>query len=226
MWWTLLACTGSSGDKPPPPVDSASVPAGDPIVRFEGDPPRNLLMISIDTLRRDHIARYAPTGEAGHMPWLTALMADAGVDNATIDNLSLMGISGAANLLSAIKVAKHYEMGERDVVMTVATDSMEMYGSRLLELSEDRGDFDGTDAAVAHHRYLLGTGLDHVHELGYYDRKRIHNLKYYTWIEQQGKTYEEIQAQWYDDEYWTSIQAMADPIDELIVEFNERVAAS
>ena len=150
-------------------------------------------------------------------------LAAAGVDDATIDHLPLMGISGAANLLSAIKVAKHYEMTSRDVVMTVATDSMEMYGSRLLELTEDRGAFDATDAAVAHQRYLLGTGVDHVHELGYYDRKRIHNLKYYTWVEQQGKTYEEIQAQWYDPDYWTSIQAMADPIDELIDQFNARV---
>ncbi|NND02228.1 MAG: pyridoxal-5-phosphate-dependent protein subunit beta, partial [Acidimicrobiia bacterium] len=152
-------------------------------------------------------------------------LSSVGVDDATIEHLPLMGISGAANLLSAIKVAKHYEMTEKDVVMTVATDSMEMYGSRLAELTEDRGSFDATDAAVAFNRYLLGTGLDHVHELGYYDRKRIHNLKYYTWVEQQGKTYEEIQAQWYDDDYWTSIQAMADPIDELIGAFNERVAS-
>jgi cysteine synthase len=151
-------------------------------------------------------------------------LAAAGVDDATIGHLPLLGISGAANLLSAIKVAKHYEMNSHDIVVTIATDSMEMYGSRLAELTEDRGTFDATDAAVAHHRYLLGTGLEHVHELGYYDRKRIHNLKYYTWVEQQGKTYEEIQAQWYDDDYWTSIQRMADPIDELITAFNERVA--
>jgi cysteine synthase len=151
-------------------------------------------------------------------------LAAAGVDDATIGHLPLLGISGAANLLSAIKVAKHYEMNSKDIVVTIATDSMEMYGSRLAELTEDRGTFDATDAAVAHHRYLLGTGLEHVHELGYYDRKRIHNLKYYTWVEQQGKTYEEIQAQWYDDDYWTSIQRMADPIDELITAFNERVA--
>ena len=150
-------------------------------------------------------------------------LAAAGVDDATIGYLPLLGISGAANLLSAIKVAKHYEMNSKDIVVTIATDSMEMYGSRLAELTEDRGTFDATDAAVAHHRYLLGTGLEHVHELGYYDRKRIHNLKYYTWVEQQGKTYEEIQAQWYDDDYWTSIQRMADPIDELITAFNERV---
>jgi cysteine synthase A len=34
------------------------------------------------------------------------------------------------NVLSAIKMAKYYEMGPNDVVMTIATDSMEMYQPR------------------------------------------------------------------------------------------------
>jgi len=152
-------------------------------------------------------------------------LAASGVDDETIGNLELLGISGVANLLFAIKMAKYYEMTSKDIVATVATDSMEMYGSRLSELTEDRGAFDATDAVAANERYLLGAGLEDIQELGYYDRKRVHNLKYYTWVEQQGKTYEEIQAQWYDEDYWTSIQAMADPIDELIVAFNERVGA-
>jgi len=58
--------------------------------------------------------------------------------------------------------------------------------------------------------------------LTYYGRKRIHNLKYYTWVEQQGKTYEEIQQQWYNDDYWESIPACVDKIDALIEEFNAR----
>ncbi|HSR45614.1 MAG TPA: pyridoxal-5-phosphate-dependent protein subunit beta, partial [Acidimicrobiia bacterium] len=110
------------------------------------------------------------------------------------------------------------------VIITVGTDSMEMYASRLEELTAERGEFTTLNAAGSYERYLMGTGIDHVHELSYYDRKRIHNLKYYTWVEQQGKTYDEIQAQWYDPEYWTSIQAMVDPIDDLIDAFNARVA--
>jgi len=58
-------------------------------------------------------------------------------------------------------------------------------------------------------------------ELTYEDRKRVHNLKYYTWVEQQGKTYEEINQQWYDEHYWTDMHAQADALDELIREFNE-----
>ncbi len=60
-------------------------------------------------------------------------------------------------------------------------------------------------------------------ELGYWERRRIHNLKYFTWVEQQGKTYEEIQAQWYDPDYWTGVQRQVAEIDALIEEFNARV---
>ena len=147
-----------------------------------------------------------------------------GVKPDLVAQLPLLGISGVGNMLSAIKFAKYYELGSRDLVVTVGTDSMDMYGSRLEELNASRGDFTDLDAAGAYQRYLLGTGIDHVHELGYYDRKRIHNLKYYTWVEQQGKSYEEIQAQWYDDGYWTGVQALVDPIDALIEAFNARVA--
>ncbi len=153
-------------------------------------------------------------------------LVDQGVKPDLIEQLPLLGISGVANLLSAIKLAKYYELKSSDVVVTIATDSMEMYGSRLVEMNEVRGQYSALDAAGDYHQHLMGIAIDHVHELSYYDRKRVHNLKYYTWVEQQGKTFEEIQAQWYDPDYWTSIQAMAEPIDELIVAFNERVTAA
>ena len=150
-------------------------------------------------------------------------LIDQGVKPDLIERLPLLGISGVGNMLAAIKFAKYYELGSNDVIVTVGTDSMEMYGSRLAELNDERGDYSKLDAAASYHRYLLGTAIDHVHELSYYDRKRIHNLKYFTWVEQQGKTFDEIQAQWYDPDYWTSIQALLDPIDELIEAFNDRV---
>ncbi|HDL49405.1 MAG TPA: pyridoxal-5-phosphate-dependent protein subunit beta, partial [Actinobacteria bacterium] len=71
-------------------------------------------------------------------------------------------------------------------------------------------------------RYLMGTTTDAMVELDYWGRKRIHNLKYYTWVEQQGKTYEEIQAQWYDDDYWASIQSEVGEMDRRIEAFNEK----
>ena len=150
-------------------------------------------------------------------------LATQGVSDDIIEKLPLLGISGVGNMLMAIKFAKYYELTGNDVVVTVATDSMEMYQSRLAEMTAERGTFSELDAVSTYAQYLMGQGIGHMQELGYYDRKRIHNLKYYTWVEQQGKTYEEIQEQWYEEEYWTSIQAMGDPIDEMIDAFNARV---
>jgi len=150
-------------------------------------------------------------------------LAMQGVSPEIIEQLPLLGISGIGNVLSAIKMAKYYEMGPNDVVMTIATDSMEMYGSRVVETREEDGPLTMLDAAGIYHRYLLGESTDNLIELTYAERKRIHNLKYYTWIEQQGKTSEELNAQWYDPTYWTSLHGMDAEIDKLIERFNERV---
>jgi len=149
-------------------------------------------------------------------------LAAQGVPQEMVSKLPLLGISGVANLLSAIKFAKYYELGGNDLVLTVLTDSMEMYASRLRELTEERGEFTTHDAVAAYHRHLLGQSIDYAQELTYYDRKRVHNLKYYTWVEQQGKTYEEIQDQWYQPDYWTGIQSQVEEIDSLIEAFNQR----
>lgn len=148
-------------------------------------------------------------------------LASQGLKPELIEKLSWLGISSVSNVLSAIKMAKYYELTSDDVVMTMFTDSAEMYTSRLREMNQARGPFTATDAAVAFHRYMLGTTTDWMQELTYADRKRVHNLKYYTWVEQQGKTYEEIQAQWYDAGYWSQLQESLDPLDKLIEEFNQ-----
>jgi cysteine synthase len=151
-----------------------------------------------------------------------AYLVERGVDASFVEQLPLLGISSIANLLSSIKFAKWNEMTGQDVVMTVATDSVEMYESRLRELNEERGAFTRDDAVIAFERHLRGIGTDAMVELDYQGRKRIHNLKYYTWVEQQGKSFEEIQAQWYDDDYWTSIQSEVETMDRHIEEFNDR----
>jgi len=151
-------------------------------------------------------------------------LASQGVAEKFIEQLPLMGISSVANVLSAIKFAKYYELTEKDVVLTVFTDSMELYQTRLAELTEERGEYNEMQAAIDYNLHLQGIKTDHTLELRYQDRKRIHNLKYYTWIEQMGKSVEELDAQWYDyPDYWDRIHRLVEPIDELIEAFNERV---
>jgi cysteine synthase A len=146
-----------------------------------------------------------------------------GVSEEVIRKLPLMGISSIGNLLCAIKFAKYYELTKRDIVMTVWTDSMDLYQTRLKEIREAFGPYSELKAARDYHRYLMAESTTHMHELNYYDRRRIHNLKYFTWIEQQGKELAELNSQWYDcAEYWERIHQQASEIDRLIEAFNER----
>lgn len=149
-------------------------------------------------------------------------LAANGVSDSVIKKLELLGISSIANLMGTIKLAKYYEMNERDVLFTVATDSMEMYQSRLAEEKEKSGNFSKENAAVVFNRDLMGLSTEAMLETTYWDRKRMHNLKYFTWVEQQGKTVEELDAQWYDDDYWKRQFSQVEEWDKKINEFNER----
>lgn len=146
-----------------------------------------------------------------------------GLTEEQIANLQLFGISGIGNMLSAIKMAKYYEMDENDVVFTILTDSSVMYTSRLKELEEKQGEFSTIEAARVHASALMHQTMENALELTYYERLRIHNLKYYTWVEQQGKTYEEINRQWYDRDYWRDIPKLVGKIDKLIGQFNDMI---
>ncbi|PKM74019.1 MAG: pyridoxal-5-phosphate-dependent protein subunit beta [Firmicutes bacterium HGW-Firmicutes-16] len=150
------------------------------------------------------------------------LAKELGLSKELIEKLTWLGISGIANVLCCIKMAKYYELTENDVVATVLTDSADMYASRVNELNDMYGSYSDKAAAVDHSMHMLGIRTDNLLELTYAERKRVHNLKYYTWVEQQGKTYEEINALWYDTEHtWESIHGQAKQLDELINEFNE-----
>ncbi len=152
-----------------------------------------------------------------------AYLLEKGVPEALVSQLDLLGFSGISNVLTCIKAAKYYEMGENDVMLTILTDSMELYRSRLYEMHTEYGEYTEMNAAADFARYMQGQSTDNMLELRYPDRRRIHNLKYYTWVEQQGKTYGEIQSQWYQPDYWTSVQKQTDEIDALIEEFNGEV---
>ena len=96
---------------------------------------------------------------------------------------------------------------------------MEMYQSRRKELDEQLGKYTRENALVDLERRLLGETTDHMKELTYADRKAVHNLKYFTWVEQQGKTSAELRRLW-DPSFWDETFAMVDEYDRLIDAFN------
>jgi cysteine synthase len=149
-------------------------------------------------------------------------LAANGVEKELIDMLDTIGISGIANILSCIKTAKHFDLTSDDVMITIATDSAEMYGSRLEELTTERGTYSFLQAAKDHEKCMFGTSADNMKDLTYDDQKAIHNLKYFTWIEQQGKDVEDLRQLWEDRHIWPQLFSQPARWDELINEFNER----
>ncbi len=149
-------------------------------------------------------------------------LIEKGVPADFVEELDLLGISGICNLITAVKMARYYEFTEQDFISTVFTDSMGMYSSRLEEMSRERGSYTRENAA-ADWEMFRQIGTENLLELRYTDRKRIHNLKYYTWVEQQGKTYGEINRQWYDRDYWESLYRITPELDRLIEDFNGRI---
>ncbi|MDH3498095.1 MAG: pyridoxal-phosphate dependent enzyme [Gemmatimonadota bacterium] len=143
----------------------------------------------------------------------------AGVAPATRAQLHLLGLSSVCNLLAAIKTAKYFEFDERDVILTSLTDSVDLYRTRLAEMTARDGRYTDVAAAVAFERYLLGTTTDHLKELRYVDRKELHNLKYFTWVEQQGKTVEALDLLW-SAAFWDELPALLPEWDERIAAFN------
>ncbi|MDR3609357.1 MAG: hypothetical protein P4L27_02205, partial [Ignavibacteriaceae bacterium] len=146
-----------------------------------------------------------------------------GLNSKFVETLKTAGISGIANVLSAIKMAKYYELNENKVIFTILTDSMDLYGSRLKEENDKQGKFTHDNAVISFHKSIMGANTADMLELDYNAKKRIHNLKYFTWIEQQGKELSELNAQWYDDEYWSKTAAQGSEIDKLIIEFNKDI---
>jgi cysteine synthase len=149
-------------------------------------------------------------------------LKELGVSKEVIEHLHLIGISGISNILSAIKTAKHFELNANDVILTIATDAADMYQSRLEELTIEKGTYTALQAALDFEKCVLGQETQNLKELGYQDQKAIHNLKYFTWVEQQGRTVEELNELWYNPNFWPTMFNQVHEWDELIEEFNEK----
>jgi len=174
------------------------------------------MVIDIDDEDSQRLLRLFNTEEG--MSYLCNVLK---LEPSLVEGLSLLGISGIANILCCIKMAKYYELKDNDVVATVLTDSADMYKSRVEELNELHGNYDTNEAHLDHNLHMLGLRTDNMAELSYTDRKRIHNLKYYTWVEQQGMDVDALNALWYDKENtWDAVHWQAKALDALADEFN------
>jgi cysteine synthase A len=149
-------------------------------------------------------------------------LAAAGVPDALLGQMPLLGISGLCNLVVAIKTAKYYEMDGRDVIFFPLTDSMGLYRSRIEEQRRQCGPYDAVAAAVHRGRYLDGITTDHLRELTHADRRALHNFKYFTWVEQQQRDVNDLRRLW-DPDFWTETFAAAAEWDRRIEEFNQIV---
>lgn len=126
---------------------------------------------------------------------------ELGLDPAFLERLDgVFGISGVCNVLAAIKTARYYELSEGQVVLTVATDGFDRYPSVMRRLDREEGPM--TDE-VARQRIAIfrEAAPEPVLEGTMAVRRRWHNQKYFTWVEQQNKTVDELEAQW-DERFW------------------------
>ncbi|MET0461129.1 MAG: pyridoxal-5'-phosphate-dependent protein subunit beta [Ilumatobacteraceae bacterium] len=155
-----------------------------------------------------------------------AYLADRkGVPGEIVDALAHFGFSSTCNVLAAIKTAKLLGYGPDDAIITVATDGGEMYPSERAALLADRfgGEFTDLDAAEAFGRHLADVDTDNVIDCTARDRTRIFNLGYYTWVEQQGTPFDLFEQRRSQD-FWRGLRRYLGVWDEMITEFNARVA--
>jgi cysteine synthase len=140
-----------------------------------------------------------------------------GVSAETVALLSrAFGISGICNVLGAIKTAKAFGLGKGHVIATVATDGIDRYHSVMESMQECYGALDVAAASARIEGVFHSAATDYVQPASLEARARWHNLKYYTWVEQQGKTVEELDAQ-RDPEWWLAHQARVAEIDQRLM---------
>jgi len=141
-----------------------------------------------------------------------------GIDQEGVEKLSqIFGISSVCNVLGAIKTAKFYNMSKDDVIVTICTDAIDRYYSVMDWLQDTEGKMDEAMAVGRMESTFHGQKLDWISEGTQETRERWHNLKYYTWVEQQGKSVEELDAQ-RDPAWWSEHQDMVKAIDARILE--------
>jgi cysteine synthase len=153
-------------------------------------------------------------------------LAVAGVPNSILAGLEHMGLSSICNVLAAIKTVKLLDFGPDDAVLTVATDGAPLYSSERAKAVAARfdGEFTEADAAATFARHVLGADTADMIECTHRDRARVFNLGYYTWVEQQGTPIEVFEVR-RSQAFWRNLRGFIGIWDEMIEDFNARVAS-
>ena len=127
-----------------------------------------------------------------------------------IEKLDQLGVNGVLNVCSAIKMAKYYELGSKDVIITFAEDSVSLEQRHLLQ-GANQGMYETTQA-YKDLQCLHDLGLDYLEELSYYQKKSLHYQK----VDKN----QELDDQWYQaDTTWSNYYQNIDKLDHLIKQF-------
>jgi hypothetical protein len=145
------------------------------------------------------------------------LARELGIEAERLERLAgVFGISGVCNLLGAIQTAKLLGLGARDTVVTIATDGFDRYPSVMRKLDAELGPMREAEALrriEIFHRARPQQFLEGSREL----RRRWHNQKYFTWVEQQGRTLDELEAQ-RDPAFWEAQRQQVGVLDRQLLE--------
>ena len=144
------------------------------------------------------------------------------IDPALVAALDGLGLSGIANVLAAIKTAKHLDLtpigcdrhGRDRQRRDVRQRARALPGDALCRGVSTRSPPAKSSRAICSRR-----PTDHLIELTHVDRRRIFNLGYYTWVEQQGVSLEAFDRR-KDQAFWQELQASVGAWDRLIEDFN------
>ncbi len=149
------------------------------------------------------------------------------LDAGLVKSFAHVGISGYANIVAAIKLAKQFHYGADDVIVTVATDSGALYDSERDEYRNRHfgGTFDEVNAGEVFGSCLTSAATDNVVELTDQLRRQIFNLGYYTWVEQQGVSVEDFERR-RSQSFWDGIADSLPEWDRLIEQFNAEASGS
>jgi cysteine synthase len=143
------------------------------------------------------------------------------LDPSLIAMFDEIGLSGLANVVAAIKLARTKGYGADDAIVTIATDSARLYRTEAEGARQKffPGGFEAADAGRVFEACVAAASTDNVLQLGPSERRRIFNLGYYTWVEQQGVSIEDFDRR-KDQAFWRGVAASAPEWDRLIADFN------